>query len=278
MGYATKYQVFTGIVETVAGILMLFRHTATFGTLIALATFANVFMINIGYDIEVKLISLHLVIICLVLLAFEYKRIIGFVIMNSTVPPGNIYDVRFSQKWVRVGSVLLQCFFIWQVFVMEFYNDTNRYFEIRQVHANTLRPGIYNVSSFVRNGHALPPLLTDSFRWEKFIFNDWGNWGYVSPYDTLFTKRLTIGFFSYNLDTTRHEIQFMKSSLSHFEPYPSFLMKYEFPDSNTIQLNGIIHKDTVSAILKRSIYRPVLTNTPMTWLKDYGYYQNILGQ
>jgi hypothetical protein len=57
MGFAIKYQVFTGIVETLAGTLILFRRTATFGILLALGAFTVVFMTNIGYGIGVTLLS-----------------------------------------------------------------------------------------------------------------------------------------------------------------------------------------------------------------------------
>jgi hypothetical protein len=107
MGYAVKYQVFTGIVETLAGILMLFRRTATFGTLMALGAFTIVFMTNIGYDIEVKLFSLHLVIMCLVLLSYEYKRVAGFLLNNAIVSPNNLYNVSFSARWMRIARILV---------------------------------------------------------------------------------------------------------------------------------------------------------------------------
>jgi hypothetical protein len=269
MGYATKYQVFTGIVETLAGVLMLFRRTATFGTLMAVGAFTIVFITNIGYDIVVKLFSLHLIIMCLILLSYEYKRIAAFLFNSATVSPNNLYNVRFSNKWMRIARILLKCIFIFQIFIMEFYNDAKIYSKMHnQVQIAPVTPGIYNVTSFIVNGDTIPPLITDSHRWQKVLFNDADNNGYVIPYDTIFRKRVDLGFFTYLVDTTKHEIKFTKSQNSDGESYSSFLMKYELPDSNTIRLSGVIRKDSVLAILKNTHRHFILTDTKMQWLKE----------
>lgn len=275
MGFAIKYQVFTGIVETLAGTLMLFRRTATFGTLLALGAFTIVFMTNVGYDINVKLFSLHLTIMCLVLLSYEYKRIVGFLFNISTVPPNNLYNVNFSKRWFRIARVLLKCFFFWQIFILTFYNDAKIYSGLeKQVRTNPIIPGIYNVPLFVVNSDTLPPLLTSSRRWQKVVFNNVINNGYVTPYDTIFRKRFDEGFFSYSIDTTNHEIQFMIERIDS-KTYPSFLLKYELPDSNTIRLNGIIRKDSVLIVLKNTHRHFILTDSRKPWLKEDGFYDSI---
>jgi hypothetical protein len=97
MGYSSTYQFFAGAFEVVAGILLLFRRTATFGTIVALGVFTNVMIMNMGYDIPVKLFSTHLVVICFVLLAFEYRRIFAL-LFNNPMPAGIVYRAGHSQK------------------------------------------------------------------------------------------------------------------------------------------------------------------------------------
>jgi hypothetical protein len=288
MGYATKYQVFTGIVETLAGLLMFFRRTATFGTLMALGAFTIVFMTNIGYDIVVKLFSLHLIIMCLILLSYEYRRIAGFLLNNTTVSSNKLYKVSFSNRWIRIARILLKCYFFWQILILTAYNDAKIYFESqKQVRTNPITPGIYSVPVFVVNGDTLPPLLTDSLRWQKVVFNNFTNKaafndvinnGYVIPYDTIFSKRFDRGFFSYSIDTVKHEIQFMKSKYSYSAPYSSFLMKYELPDSNTILLNGIIREASVSVVLKNTHRHFILTDSERPWLKEDGWFNKFFEQ
>src|SRR5258705_5754958 len=108
MGYSTPYQFFSGAMETFAGILLLSRRTATFGSFLAAAVFFNVMMMNLSYDIPVKIFSMRLVFMCLFLLAHEYKRIFSFFVLNKPADACSIYNVRFEKKWMRVIRVVLK--------------------------------------------------------------------------------------------------------------------------------------------------------------------------
>jgi hypothetical protein len=67
IGYSVPYQFFSGAMETVAGLLLLYRRTVTAGLFAATGAFLNVAMINLSYDVPVKLFSMHLLFACLFL-------------------------------------------------------------------------------------------------------------------------------------------------------------------------------------------------------------------
>src|SRR5580692_2715309 len=54
MGYSAPYEVFGGLMEVVAGLLLLYRRTVTLGLLAGLGVFINVMMLNLSYDVSVK--------------------------------------------------------------------------------------------------------------------------------------------------------------------------------------------------------------------------------
>ncbi|MFZ1009739.1 MAG: hypothetical protein WAN65_23070, partial [Candidatus Sulfotelmatobacter sp.] len=60
MGSAPAYEIFTGCVLLAAGLLLIVPRTATFGALISLAAMIQVFMLNMTYDVPVKLFAFHL--------------------------------------------------------------------------------------------------------------------------------------------------------------------------------------------------------------------------
>jgi hypothetical protein len=60
MGYSSVYQFFSGAIELFAAILLMFRRTATLGTLVATGVFINVMMLNLSYDIPVKINAISL--------------------------------------------------------------------------------------------------------------------------------------------------------------------------------------------------------------------------
>ena len=78
IGASPAYEVFVGLAETVGGVLLLIPRTALLGSLICLADAIEVFVLNMTYDVPVKLFSFHLVLMTVFLLAPEMRRLAGF--------------------------------------------------------------------------------------------------------------------------------------------------------------------------------------------------------
>ncbi len=73
MGYSTTYNFFAGFAELLGGFLMLSRKTTAIGALVCLGAMTNVFMVNIGYDVPVKLLSFNTILMCLFLLGKDTR-------------------------------------------------------------------------------------------------------------------------------------------------------------------------------------------------------------
>lgn len=69
MGHSTAYSVFTGVLEIAGALLLFHRRTVTLGALILAGVMANVVMLNLCFDVPVKIFSTHLLLIALSLLA-----------------------------------------------------------------------------------------------------------------------------------------------------------------------------------------------------------------
>src|SRR6185436_5234324 len=66
MGHSRPYNWFIGLSEVVGGVLLLFRRTTTLGALLLIAVMTNVVMLNLCYDVPVKLHASHLLIAAIV--------------------------------------------------------------------------------------------------------------------------------------------------------------------------------------------------------------------
>jgi len=64
MGASRGYSVFAGCLQMLAGILLFIPRLTTLGALVAIAVFTNIFALNLGYDLPVKLYSLHIILVC----------------------------------------------------------------------------------------------------------------------------------------------------------------------------------------------------------------------
>ena len=68
IGSAPAYQIATGCVEVLAGVLVLLPRTVALGAVLALVSLAQVLLLNLTFDIGVKLVTMHLISMAVILL------------------------------------------------------------------------------------------------------------------------------------------------------------------------------------------------------------------
>ena len=264
MGYSTPYQVFSGALETLAGILLLFRRTATLGAMVAAGVFLNVMVMNLSYDIPVKIFSMRLELFSLFLLVHERDRLLSFFVRNKIAEASNLYEVTFTKRWMRIARIVLKIAFI-GIYVFWFlYQTYDRYKQFNTTPSSgPIAIGMYEVETFVVNKDTIPPLITDTLRWQDIIFE--GRFGTVKSNDTLFRKLYNRGQFIYEVDSLKKTLalkkRFTDSAFSCF-------FNYQIPDSNTILLRGKMRNDSVFVVLKKSKRRFQLAEKQFHWLSE----------
>ncbi len=87
VGASPAYEIFTGGAELFAGFLLIFPRTATLGALIAMADMMQVFVLNMTYDVPVKLLSFHLIVMSLLFLAPNILQLFNFFFQERTSGP-----------------------------------------------------------------------------------------------------------------------------------------------------------------------------------------------
>jgi hypothetical protein len=78
IGASPAYETFVGAAEMLGGILLFFPRTTVFGAMVCLADAVEVFTLNMTYDVPVKQFSFHLIVMSLVLLGPEMRRLACF--------------------------------------------------------------------------------------------------------------------------------------------------------------------------------------------------------
>jgi len=106
MGSSTPYQVFTGGAEIAAGIFLISPRTAPLGALIALADMIQVFALNMAYDVGLKQLSFHFIVMALLVLAPNLRRFIAAVVRT---------DERPHLTQIAIGVYLLGTFTLLQI-------------------------------------------------------------------------------------------------------------------------------------------------------------------
>jgi hypothetical protein len=172
MGFSTSYTSFTGLAEVLSGILLLFRRTTMLGTLIVVAIMTNVLMLNVSYDVPVKLGAIHLIVLALYLVAGDLARLLRFFVLNQTVPPADL-GPQARGRWLA-GSRWAKALLI-GVCLTYFAWDTHRAY-VRQAAMRDASPvapqGAYQVVSIRKDGQTLSPIDPGELRWKRVTLRD----------------------------------------------------------------------------------------------------------
>ena len=170
IGAAPAYEIFAGCAEVVGGLLLIFPRTATLGALVCLADMIQVFMLNMTYDVPVKLFAFHLILLACFLLARDVPRLAGVMFLDRATaprPPSQLFSSIRANRLALLAQIVLG---LWLV-------GLNLY-SVRQ-YWNLLGPGrqysafygIWEVTQMSIDGQLRPPLLTDNTRWRRAIFD-----------------------------------------------------------------------------------------------------------
>ena len=264
MGYSTPYQVFSGIMEVMVGVLLLNRKTVTFGSLLGVAVFTHVFLLNLSFDIPVKLYSMQIVISCLFLVSYDWQRIVNFLFLNKVATPTNSFDNIFTKKWQRIARIIFKAGFIIMVVILPFKQSWDMYkTESGKADLKPITSGVYEIKSFEIKHDLVSVQHNDEIDWKDIIFEKEGL-GSISTSDTLFVQRYRRGYFSYKPDTVNQTIKFMK----YRNNAPLFELHYKIPDDRAIDLWGIFRNDSVYIKLYRTDRHFQLMERQFHWISE----------
>lgn len=269
IGYSFPYQVFSGVMETTAGLLLLYRRTVTAGLFAAMGAFLNVVMINLSYDVPVKLFASHLLFGSIFLLALDYKRVLGFMAFNQAVPPTNAWQPRYGQPWHRLVAVATKIFIVYSILWVPLKNGYSR-FQAGKVPppSGPFLSGFYEVRQYVVNRDTIPAGMADTLRWKDVIIDN-NLAGSVNTRDGVFWQRYRRGYFRYKPDTVQKTVVVWKISTIPRDSTFMFTMRYEVPDTSVIRWHTKIRDDSVHVELVRVPRHFQLTERQFHWISEY---------
>jgi uncharacterized membrane protein YphA (DoxX/SURF4 family) len=106
MGHSTAYNLFTGLAEVMGGALLLSRRTTTLGALVLTGVLANVVALNYCFDVPVKLFSSHLLLMAVILLAPDARRLVDLLVRNRAAAPMALGAPPWPARWRRALPIV----------------------------------------------------------------------------------------------------------------------------------------------------------------------------
>lgn len=140
MGTSKIYNIIIGSIELFSGALLLFKRSRFLGSLLAIISFSQILIINISFDISVKLFSLILLLMSLFLVRKNGWELILKII---EVPKNNFFDQTSFLPFKTFLKILVIGIVLVNVGMPYFNNDFNAKTDDDVMHLT----GVYRVNS-----------------------------------------------------------------------------------------------------------------------------------
>jgi hypothetical protein len=255
VGSSHPYEIMLGGVEVLGGLLLVWPRTATLGALVSLASMAQVFVLNMTFDIPVKLLSFHLLLMSLVLLAPQARRLANLFVLQRNSDPASQPELFASGRanviagrvqvtlgvWALIGCLAMG----WQ--------------EWQEHGGGRQKPplyGIWAVTGYTVDAAPVPPLTTDQNRWQRLVFDEPGAVTYQRMNGELITTPAT---------TDDHAVALPELHAN---------LAVERPTPDRLRLDGQLDGRAVTMSLERiDLNGFTLRNRGFNWVQDYPYFR-----
>jgi hypothetical protein len=174
VGASPAYEIFAGCAEVLGAILLIVPRTTMLGALVCLADMIQVFMLNMTYDVPVKLFSFHLLLMALFLLAPEFSRLVDVFLGNRAVGPSTEAQLFRTRRANRIALTVQILVGVW-LLGMNARLGVTAWSMYGNGRPKSPLYGIWSVDELSIDGQFRPPLLTDKDRWRRAVFDatDW---------------------------------------------------------------------------------------------------------
>lgn len=260
IGTSVGYQVFSGLMELVAGYLLFWRRTALVGSLLAMAVMLNVMAINYFYDVPVKLFSTHLFLYGLFIAAPDLPRLVGMLGFNLPVAPDARRPFWRQLGWgprvARVTTLVVVAVLTW--FHLEDGISASR---TRGILAETPRlEGIYVVESFVQDG-LVDRENEDGARWVRLGVNMPGLTTIQRATGEAVRMRMAI-------DTVAHTVSFFDRG---GQPPETPQFDYTEPEEGVLRLEGSFEDKPTTVVMRKAERGALLLERGYRWINEYPF-------
>ena len=241
IGASPAYQMFTGWVEMLGGLLLIIPRTTLLGGLISAACMVEVFVLNMTYDFGLKQISFHLFLFSLFLIAPDVDRLLDLFLRDRVAAPPSdpaLFSTRRANRNTFVAQMLLAAY------LLAMYANISRNYWYNEGEPGSPKSplyGIWNVEQLAVDGEVRSPLENDyDRRWRRVIFDSTSVIAFQRTDDS-------IAHYGGTVDESRRTISLKKGNSRTWESR----FTYERPTEDRLTLDGDMDGYRIHAQLQR---------------------------
>ena len=260
IGASRSYEIFAGSAELLAGILLFLPRLTTFGALVCAAVVTQVFVLNMTYDVPVKLFSFHLLLMALVLLAPDARRLMAVMILNRATAPSTEPPLarRPRTAWILAGA---QVVFGGYLVFMNLEQARQSWTQYGGGAPKSALYGIWDVDQMTIDGHTRSPLLTDFDRWRRLAFQTPTNMSFHRMDDTVVRYGAAVDTGASTLTLTKANDKAWTSRFTFTRPAADRLLLAGTMDGHAVTLHLRLVDHTKFQLLSRGF----------SWVQEYPF-------
>ena len=254
MSASRFYTIVAGVVEVVAGLLLLTRRMAVLGALVGTGAMAHVLMLNIGYDVSAKFISAAMVLMGVFLLTPHTKRLADFFVLGRATAPDlapTLFSSRRRDRMARICGVIFAL-----VIVSWAYLKAQGIANDNIATASSPFYGVWTVQETIRDGVAVPLLLSDETLWRRLIVFGRSAALAQSMSDSVTRYAVTI-------DAVSRTINFTPVGWHNAQ---SRSYRFDFPAGDDLELRTLDSRSTMLRLSRVSLATSPLVSHTHAWV------------
>ncbi|MFY9708641.1 MAG: hypothetical protein WAK88_00555 [Candidatus Cybelea sp.] len=245
MGMSRAYNFFAGSAEMLAGILLVIPRFTTLGALLCVAVMSNVFMLNMSYDVPVKLFSFHLLVAALILAGPDFANMAEFFVFKRTARL-TIDRPFFSNRRLNLAGLILQLLFAAFLVGTDLIGDFSY---LQNEGAN--RSVLYGVWSVGRA----------NADWKQIVFDDYSVFAVQS-------REGSMRYYTQKINAARRTITIS----SYHDPHSGGVLRFIEMPPNQLRLWGHLGGRRIAAALNRvDDSKFLLTHRGFHWISEYPF-------
>ncbi len=259
MGASAPYTIFGGLAELIPGLLLVFRRTASLGALLAIPVLTNIVMLNYCYDVPVKLLSTHLLVIAIGLAVPDMMRLAGLLVLHRPVAPAAERPFFRRRGW-QIAALVVEV-----AVAVGFTASIVRmgYVQLASFYKGERSPleGIWNVDDLKIDGRPRDAQTAEGLQWRRLVFDSATVLAVQSTGDSRQRFNLKLDAAHKTLALTRRDDPQWKSALT-----------YGRPAADRLALDGTFAGHRVQASLHHAA-RPkfLLESRGFHWINEYPF-------
>jgi uncharacterized membrane protein YphA (DoxX/SURF4 family) len=248
MGSSDAYTRFAGAGELIGGLLLCFRRTTLLGALVTLGVMLNVAALNYCYDVPVKLLSSHMVLMSVFLMAPDLPWLVSVFVFGRRRPPRPLVPLT-PWRWLNIVLTVFRVLVVAAAVGLTLHGAYEATKEFGDQSPKPPLHGLWDVDEFTLDGTERPPLTTDTVRWHHVAITR----GFTSPMIGLYPMKGYGTYYPVAIDTDAKTLTLTLAGPRPGEPPSAFRFSYRELREGVIAIDGELNLKVDGSIGRKKI-------------------------